>query len=110
MEKTRSLTDRDFTDLWEQHSFWIILLIAAYAFDTLSTIHFMVQDGIHYELHPLVRHSAMILGPVTGTILSAFLFKSVVAIWLALYLKHIRMWVLIIPAILSTIAGFLNFS
>ena len=101
--------ETNFSDFWKQYAFWVILLIGAFAFDTLSTIHFMSQDGIHYEIHPLVRHSAFIFGPVAGTILSAFIFKSVAAISLALYLKRIRILVLVAPMILSIIAGFVNF-
>jgi len=110
MEKIKEIKGRDFVDLWKQHSLWVILLMGAYAFDTLSTIHFMTRGDIHYELHPLVRHSAIIFGPVIGTILSTFVFKSIVALFLALYLKQMRIWVLIAPIIPAIIAGYINFS
>jgi hypothetical protein len=110
MKTARAITGRDFVDLWKQHSLWVILLIGAFAFDTLSTIHFMTRGEIHLELHPLVRHSAAIWGPVMGTILSAFLYKSVVALCLALYLRRMRIWVLAAPIIPAIIAGFVNFS
>ena len=110
MKRVRAVTGRDFTDLWRQHSLWIILLVGAFAFDAVSTIHFMTQDGIHHEIHPLVRHSALIFGPVTGTILSVILYKSVVALCLALYLRRMRIWVLTAPIIPAVVAGFLNFS
>ena len=110
MKRARAVTGHEFTDLWREHSLWIILLIGALAFDTLSTIHFMRQDGIHNELNPLVRHSALIFGPITGTILSAFLYRSVVALCLALYLRRMRIWVLISPVIPAIIAGFINLS
>jgi len=110
MKRVKEVISRDFEDLWKHHSLWVILLIGAFAFDALSTIHFMIQDGVHYELHPLVRHSALIFGPVTGTILSAFLYKSIAALCLALYLRRMRIWVLIVPAIPAIIAGFVNFS
>ena len=110
MEREKAVTGHDFMDLWREHSIWIIMLIGAFAFDALSTIHFMTQYGIHYEMHPLVRHSAAIFGPVTGTILSVILYKSVVALCLALYLKRMRIWVLTAPIIPAIIAGFLNFS
>ena len=111
MERAKAVTGHEFTDLWREHSLWIILLIGAFAFDTLSTIHFMTQDGgIQYELNPFVRHSALIFGPITGTILSAFLYKSVVALCLALYLRRMRIWVLTSPIIPAIIAGFINFA
>ena len=109
MKALRAVRDRDFEDLWNQCSLWVILLIGAYAFDALSTIHFMTKNGIYYETHPLVKYSAMTYGPVIGTILSAFLYKTIAAIWLALYLKHIRIWLLIPPMIIAFTAGFINF-
>ena len=110
MEREQAMTGRDLSDLWRQHSLWIILLVGALAFDTLSTIHFMTQEEIYYELHPLVRLSALIFGPITGTILSAFLFKIAVALCLALYLRRMRIWILTAPIIPAIIAGFINFS
>ena len=109
MKKVREVESRDLEDLWKHHSLWVILLIGAFAFDALSTIHFMTQNGIHCEIHPLVKYSALILGPVTGTILSAFVFKSIVTIGLALHLRRMRIWVLTAPILPAIIAGFLNF-
>ena len=110
MKIVREVTSRDLEDLWRQHSLRIILLVGAFAFDALSTIHFMTESGIHFEIHPLVKYSALILGPVTGTILSVFVFKSIVTIGLALHLRRMRIWVLTAPIIPAVIAGILNFS
>ena len=98
-----------FTELWEKHSLLIVILTCALLFDTLSTIGFMTKGGIHLEFHPLVRYSAFLLGPVTGTILSSFCFKVIVSIMLAMFLRSLRLWILIIPAITATCAGFYNF-
>lgn len=97
-----------FNELWQKHRFWIIVLAIALLFDTLSTIYFMTKQGIHFEIHPLVKYSALLLGPIVGTILSAFCFKIVVSIFLAMYLWRWRLWVLITPAVTSTFAGFFN--
>ena len=97
-----------FEKLWEQYQLLIILLMCAFLFDTLSTIHFMTTEGVHLELHPLIRYSAMILGPITGTILSAFMYKIVTCIFLAMYLRQLRLLVLILPAVMATFAGFYN--
>lgn len=101
--------DRAFQDFWKKHRVLSILLLAALIFDTVSTIHFMQQDGIELEIHPLVRASAMLLGPVSGTILTAFFFRAVAGLMLAVYLRRFSAWVLIIPIITSTIAGLINF-
>jgi len=96
-------------ELWRNHKLLIIVLAGALLFDTLTTIYFMIYDGgIEAEIHPLVRHSALLLGPVAGTFLSAFLFKIVVGVLLAAYLRSIRILVLTTPAITSILAGFFN--
>ena len=97
-----------FGEFWIKCKGWIIFLIVAFLFDTLTTIHFMTIGNIDLELHPLVRYSAIIMGPVAGTIVSAFCYRSIVSICLALYLKRWRLWVLTLPAITSTLAGFYN--
>lgn len=97
-----------FEELWRNHKLLIIILLICFLFDTLTTIHFMRHSGIHGEIHPLVRYSALILGPITGTILSAFCFKAVASILLAMFLRPIRLWILILPSITSGFAGFYN--
>lgn len=101
--------EQAFQEFWKKHRVLSILLLAALIFDTVSTIHFMQTDGIEYEIHPLVRASAMLLGPVQGTILSAFFFRAVAGLMLAIYLRRFSAWVLVIPIITSTLAGLINF-
>lgn len=96
-------------DLWQKHSVLIVLLFAALIFDTISTINFMQKGGINFEIHPLVKYSAMTFGPVTGPILSALIFKFIAGVCLAAYLRQYRLLILIAPIVTSTIAGFINF-
>ena len=109
MDRFPNKIDLAFQEFWKKHCFLSILLLAAFIFDTLSTIYFMENYGIELEIHPLVRTSAMLLGPVSGTILSSFLFRAVAGVMLAMYLKRFSAWVLTLPIITSTIAGFINF-
>ena len=108
METKIRLCNEHFCELWKKHRLLIVILVCALMFDTLTTIHFMTEDGIHLEFHPLVKYSALLLGPVKGTILSAFCFKVIVSIMLAMFLRPMRLWILIAPAITSTLAGFYN--
>jgi hypothetical protein len=101
--------DLAFQDFWKKHHLLSTLLLAALVFDTVSTIYFMQRDGVEFEMHPLVRASAMLFGPVSGTILTAFLFRAVAGLMLAVYLRRFSAWVLTVPIITSTIAGFINF-
>lgn len=99
----------DFPGFWNRYAVLCILLILALIFDTLSTIHFMHVDGIEGELHPLVRGSALLFGPVVGPVLSAFVFKAIAGLLLALYLRRFAVWIVTVPAVTATIVGFINF-
>lgn len=108
MKRFSNQVNHAFNELWQKHRILITVLIVGFMFDTLSTIHFMAREGVEFEIHPLVKFSALFLGPVAGTILSAFCYKMVVCILLAMYLKQIRLWILLLPSITSTFAGFYN--
>lgn len=97
-----------FKELCQRHKLLVTLFVCALLFDTYSTIHFMQEVGIEYECHPLVRYSAAILGPVIGVILVAFVYKFIAAMCLAMYLQKFRVFILIIPTVTSTIAGYIN--
>lgn len=43
-----------FNQLWQKHNVWVILLMTAFLFNTLKTIHFMVKESVTLEVHPLV--------------------------------------------------------
>lgn len=109
MGNIRAITGRNFVDLWKNHWFLIVLLIGAFALDTISTIHFMTHLGVQSEIHPLVRHSAIIFGTVPGVVLSCFIYKSIATVLLALYLKKIRFWILFAPIVPAVLAGYINF-
>jgi hypothetical protein len=108
MQKRMNQINDYFSEMWQKHKIWIILLMIATLFDTLTTIHFMTEEGIYLEIHPLVRYAALSLGPVVGTILSVFCYKTIVSIFLAIYLKRLRLWILSLPTIISILAGFCN--
>ena len=93
----------------KQYSTWVMVLLIALLFDTVSTIYFMRIIGVEYELNPFVRHSAIVFGPVIGTFLAAFVYKAIVGVLLAAYLKRLRMYVFLVPTITSTLAGMFNF-
>ena len=109
MEIIHKNFEQAFQDFWKKNHLLFILLLAALLFDTVSTIYFMKTEGVCLEIHPLVRASATVLGPVSGTILSSFLFRAVTGLLLAVFLRRYSTWVLIMPMVTSTIAGFINF-
>ena len=73
------------TQFFKKYTFWKILALLALLFDTASTIYFMKKGGVFLELHPIVRYSALVWGPVLGTFLSAFVFKAAVGFFLEIF-------------------------
>lgn len=95
---------------FKTYTFWKVTVLLALLFDTISTIYFMHRGGIELEAHPLVRYSAMILGPIAGTFLSAFIFKAVTGFLLEIfYLKKYAVYMYASMICTSTAAGFHNF-
>ncbi len=95
---------------FEKYTFWKITVLLALLFDTISTIFFMTKGGIDLEIHPMVRYSALVWGPIIGTFLSAFVYKAVVGFLLeAVYLKQHAVYMYAVMICTSTAAGFYNF-
>ncbi len=110
MIKETIIQARQIKLFFESHTVLKVLVLAALLFDTVSTVYFMRRDGIAFELHPIVRHSAMLWGPVLGTFLSAFVFKAVTSFLLeAFYLRGYAVYMYLSMICTSTFAGFYNF-
>ena len=97
------------TELVQEHGHLLIVYIAALFFDTVSTIRFMVDDGINLEIHPLVRYASYVCGPVLGPFLSAFLFKLLAGIFIIIYLKQYGHYFVKFAALTSFLGGIFNF-
>jgi len=95
--------------LLSRHRTLLLIYTAAILFDTVSTIHFMVRDGICLELHPLVRVSSYYYGPVLGPVLFAFLFKLFAGLILLFYFKHYARYILRTASAIAFVAGLYNF-
>ena len=69
---------------WWRH--WLVLAIFVFALlaDALTTVDFMIKDGIGAELNPFVFGCAQLWGPVIGP-LAAALHKGCSAIAIGLY-------------------------
>lgn len=92
------------------YTFWKVLVLLALLFDTISTIYFMKRGEVALELHPIVRHSALMWGPVLGTFLSAFIYKAGVGFFLEIVcLRKYAVYMYAGMICTSTAAGFYNF-
>ncbi len=92
---------------FREYRIWLILLALAAVADTISTIMFMVTDGIDHEVHPGVRVMSLVLGPIAGPIASKMLqVLGVMAI--TIYFRQ-RAWIIFMPVvILYTWAAWYN--
>ena len=70
------VTDRlifNYDGYWRRFR-WLFLAACITAFaDLLTTIRFMLADGIEHELHPGIRIAAGLVGPLMGPVLGKIL-------------------------------------
>ena len=69
---------------WWRHWFVLAIFIFALLADALTTVDFMIKDGVESELNPFVLGCAKLLGPVLGP-LAAALHKGWSAVLIGLY-------------------------
>ena len=93
---------------WKTYWLLLILYVMALLADGLSTIHFMLRDGIDgTELHPAVSFAAKIFGPIYGPLIGV-IGKLLAGIIVAIYWRRIAWIILLVVIILSTWAAWYN--
>jgi hypothetical protein len=90
-------------------AYWpiIVIYIIALTADGISTIRFMLTDGMDTELHPAVNIAARILGPVLGPLLGVF-GKALAGMIVAIYWRPIAGIILLAVSIVSFWAAWYN--
>ena len=73
---------------WSGHRWVLALYGIALLADGISTIRFMLAEGVHTELHPAVNIAARVLGPVLGPLVGVF-GKAVAGMIVAIYWRSI---------------------
>lgn len=48
------------------HRMVLIILVVAAMADLATTIRFMLADGVHQEVHPVIRAVSVLFGPIMG--------------------------------------------
>lgn len=93
---------------WKSYWLFLILYFIALLADGLSTMHFMLRDGVEgTELHPGVEFVAKLFGPIVGPAISV-LGKFLAGIIVAIYWRRIAWVLLLAVTILSTWAAWYN--
>ncbi len=109
-ELCRPISDRlrlNYDGYWQRYRCWFAALITAAAADFLSTLHFMVTDGIQSEIHPLVRYSALLMGPIVGVLL-AKLFQLTATFVVTLYCRVLARYVFFAATVFYLWAAWFN--
>lgn len=90
------------------YRFLLVLFFAALLADGISTMYFMLTDGVtETELHPAVSLAARLAGPIAGPIIAVF-GKAVAGIIVAIYWRRIAGIILLVVIALSTWAAWYN--
>ena len=71
---------------WHTYRVAILVFTLALIADGLSTVYFMSYLGVSAEIHPVVRFTSVIFGPVAGPMVGA-LWKWAVCLYLAIYCR-----------------------
>lgn len=86
----------------------LVLFFSALLADGISTVYFMLGEGIdETELHPVVSLAARMAGPVAGPIIGVF-GKAIAGIIVAIYWRRIAWIILLAVTVLSTWAAWYN--
>ncbi len=92
---------------WKSYWLLLILYFLALLADGISTMEFMLRDGVETELHPAVSLAAKLLGPVLGPI-AGVIGKFVAGLIVAVYWRRIAWIILLVVITLSTWAAWYN--
>jgi len=93
---------------WHRYRWLIFAACVASFVDAASTMHFMHRDGIHYEVHPIIRTAAQLTGPVVGPVIGK-LFQLAALFIVTLYSRRIAPHLFIITAAVYFWAGWFNY-
>ena len=92
---------------WISHIWVLVLFAIALLADGISTIRFMLTEGIETEMHPAVNIAARITGPVLGPLIGVF-GKAIAGVIVAIYWRPIGWIILLVVSVVSFWAAWYN--
>jgi len=107
MHKIKERFVRNAKGLWNANKCILIFYTIALLADGISTIHFMLNDGVDTELHPAVNIAARITGPVLGPLIGV-IGKAIAGVIVAIYWRRIAWIILLMISIVSFWAAWYN--
>ena len=76
--------EANYVGYFRDFRFWLVIACLAAAADLVTTIMFMLEDGVDMEMHPAIRITSTVFGPIVGPLLgkaSQLLAISVVTVY-----------------------------
>lgn len=92
---------------WKAYRWLLILYILALLADGISTIRFMLLEGLAEELHPAVNIVSKLFGPILGPLIGV-VCKTGAGIIAAVYFRRIGWVILLVVSIISLWAAWYN--
>ncbi|MHC4772888.1 MAG: hypothetical protein ACYS8S_04790 [Planctomycetota bacterium] len=89
------------------HKWVLALYLIALLADGISTIRFMMNEGVDTEMHPAVNIAARIAGPVLGPLIG-ILGKTIAGVIVAIYWRSIAWIILLVVSVVSFWAAWYN--
>ncbi len=98
---------RNYAGYWNQHRWSVAALCLAAVADYMTTVQFMINDGIDLELNPAFRMTATYLGPVLGPLLGK-ITQLLAAFLITVYLRNMSRYIFFSATIIYTWAALYN--
>jgi hypothetical protein len=92
---------------WHRYRWLIAVTCVAALADLLTTIRFMMADGIEHEMHPAIRFVSLIVGPMVGPLIGKG--AQLAAIYLVtLYTRRLAPYIFIAATMMYGWAAWYN--
>ena len=98
--------NNSYTFFWD-YRWFITIFVVAVICDAITTIHFMLKDGIEAEVHLIIKYISRFLGPVAGPVTGA-VGKILGGIVVGIFLRRFAAYIFMTASIISFWAAWYN--
>ncbi len=107
MRKIAARFRRNYEGFWKQYQWLASVFVAAVLCDGISTVYFMMHEGVDGELHPAIHSMSLLLGPVVGPMVGVCI-KGIAGLGLAIYLRRFAVYIFLLASAMSFWAAWYN--
>jgi len=92
---------------WSRYRVLLVATTLAAFADLLTTIQFMIVDGVEYELHPAIRVAARALGPYWGPFVGKVAQLAAIVL-VTIYCRRLAVGVFVAATVMYSWAAWYN--